>query len=257
MNYGNVPPPSPPGAPVLGVELASAGLAEDALSYRVSLREISEAGDMVELALVVEGNDLFKGLSAEVEYDPSGLEFVSVVPSEALVSGSRVLFMGDEVGGVVRVDLAALGGGVGIGGNGPVAMLSFLRRGESGSSVKIASVDARDVDNNVLLLTVEDEVEVKPGLPEVFALRGNSPNPFTGSTEISYDIPRESSVILRIYNIHGQVIRTLVDGAVSAGRHSETWDGLDSEGRRVSAGVYFCEMRSGSFVSTHKLMISR
>ena len=150
-----------------------------------------------------------------------------------------------------------LGGGVGIGGNGPVAMLSFRRSGESGSSVRITSADARDVDNNVLLLSVDDEIRVEPGMPEAFALRGNSPNPFTGSTEISYDIPREAAVMLRIYNIHGQVVRTLVDGAVAAGRHSETWDGLDSQGRKVSAGVYFCKMKSGPFASTHKMMISR
>jgi hypothetical protein len=123
--------------------------------------------------------------------------------------------------------------------------------------VRITSAGARDVDNNVLLLSVDDEIRVEPGLPEVFSLRGNSPNPFTGSTEISYDIPREASMMLRIYNIHGQVVRTLVDGSVAAGRHSATWDGHDSQGRKVSAGVYFCKMKSGSFVSTCKVMINR
>jgi flagellar hook assembly protein FlgD len=123
--------------------------------------------------------------------------------------------------------------------------------------VQITSADARDVDNSPLLLELDSEVEVEPGMPVMFALRGNSPNPFAGSTEIRFDVPRDAAVSLRIYNIHGQVVATLVDGVVPAGRHTETWDGLDSQGRKVSAGVYFCEMQSGSFVSTHKLMISR
>jgi hypothetical protein len=211
---------------------------------------------MVELALVVEGNEMFKGLSTEVEYDHSGLEFTSAKPSEALLSGSRVLFMGDEVEGVVRVDLAVLGDGIGIGGNGPVATLSFQRIGESVSSVRIASADARDVDNSLLLMELDEEVRVEPGMPAAFALKGNSPNPFTGSTEIRFDVPHSAHVRLSIYNIHGQVVRTLVDGNVPAGRHSEAWDGLDIQRRRVSAGIYFCEMRSGSFVSTSKLVIT-
>jgi hypothetical protein len=165
--------------------------------------------------------------------------------------------MGDEVEGVVRVDLAVLGDGVGIGGNGPVATLSFHRSGESVSSVRIASADARDVDNSLLLLELDEEVRVEPGMPVAFALKGNVPNPFTGSTEIHFNVPHEASVRLRIYNIQGQMIQTLVDGTVSAGRHSETWDGHDSQGQRVSAGIYFCEMQSGSFVATSKLMISR
>ncbi|MFC1800210.1 FlgD immunoglobulin-like domain containing protein, partial [Candidatus Eisenbacteria bacterium] len=217
---------------------------------------VSRVDGVVELALIVEGNEAFKGLSAEIEYD-GGLEFVSAMPSEALLGGSRVMFMGGEVDGVVRVDFAALGGGVAIGGNGPVATLSFQTSGESGSSVRITSADARDVDNSLLLLELDSEVHVEPGMPLMFALRGNSPNPFTGSTEIHFDVPRDASVSLRIYNIQGQMVQTLVDGSVSAGRHSETWDGLDSQGRKVSTGVYFCEMQSGSFVATSKLMISR
>ncbi|MFC1799949.1 FlgD immunoglobulin-like domain containing protein, partial [Candidatus Eisenbacteria bacterium] len=256
INYGSVPPPSPALSPLPGVELASAGMAEASGVYRLSLKEVSRVDGVVELALIVEGNELFKGLSAEIEYD-GGLEFVSAMPSEALLGGSRVLFMGGEVDGVVRVDFAALGLGVAIGGNGPVATLSFQTSSESGSSVQITSADARDVENNVLILEFDGGASIDPGMPAMFALRGNSPNPFAGSTEIRFDVPRDARVSLRIYNIQGQIVQTLVDGAVSAGRHAETWDGLDSQGRKVSAGVYFCEMQSGSFVATHKLMISR
>jgi hypothetical protein len=123
--------------------------------------------------------------------------------------------------------------------------------------VQITSADARDVDNEVLTLEFDGGASIDPGTPAMFALRGNSPNPFSGSTEIRFDVPRDARVSLRIYNIHGQVVSTLVDGVVPAGRQAVTWDGLDSQGRKVSAGVYFCEMQSGSFAATSKLMINR
>ncbi|MFC1800034.1 FlgD immunoglobulin-like domain containing protein, partial [Candidatus Eisenbacteria bacterium] len=267
MNYGNVPPAPAPlsdpvwsvefasaGAPMPGIELVSAGLAEDAGIYRLSLVEMSQVDGIVELALVVEGNEMFKGLSAEIEYDHGGLEFMSALPSEALLGGSRVLFMGGEVDGVLRVDFAALGSGVAIGGNGPVATLSFQRSGDSGSSVQITSADARDVENNVLILEFDGGAQVEPGMPAMFALRGNSPNPFTGSTEIHFDVPREASMSLRIYNIQGQLVRTLVDGSVSAGRYSETWDGLDGAGQSLPSGVYFVRMSADDYEHKAKIL---
>jgi hypothetical protein len=253
INYGNVPP-APGGGGVMGVELARLGMAADASGYRLSLVEVSDEDGVVEMALVVEGNDLFKGLSVDVEYDHEGLEFVSVEPSEGLTGGSRVMFMGGEVGGVVKVDLAALGAGVGIGGDGPVAVLRFTRRGAEATEVGIGQAEARDVDNRVLLLSVNEGVRVDAALPEEFALRGNSPNPFASTTQIGYDVPRAAQVGLRIYNIQGQMVRTLVDGPVPAGRHSETWDGLDGRGHAVPRGVYFLKMSADGNAHMMKLV---
>jgi len=98
----------------------------------------------------------------------------------------------------------------------------------------------------------------KTSLPKAFSLSQNSPNPFNPSTTISYTIPEgfaKLPVKLNVYNIRGQLVRTLVDQTQGAGAYSVNWDGSDSHGRRVSSGVYFYRLVAGDFVSTRKMVV--
>jgi hypothetical protein len=99
---------------------------------------------------------------------------------------------------------------------------------------------------------VEDE-----GLPTVFALRQNSPNPFDETTQIGFDLPEASHVTLGIFDIQGRLVRQLADRPYQAGRWSATWDRRDASGSRVPLGVYFYRARLGSFVSEKKMMLLR
>jgi hypothetical protein len=258
MNYGNVSKTDE--APVVAVHLSSHGLSQSATGFTVAVSGGAADEDIVRMNLVVLGNDVFKGLSAEVEYDHSTLELVSVAPAEDLVSGDApVLFMGDEVDGAVKVDLAVLGNGIGIGGSGAVATMIFHRTGSGEATVNITQAEARDVENASLTPSFDDgpAVLADRGTPRVFALRANTPNPFSTSTVIHYDIPKTSSVTVKIYNIRGQVVRTLVAGVRAAGTYAQSWDARDSNGQMVSPGIYFCELRSADFASTHKMLITR
>jgi flagellar hook assembly protein FlgD len=62
-------------------------------------------------------------------------------------------------------------------------------------------------------------------------------------------------VELAVYNMLGQKIRTLVTGNLPAGDHVATWDGKDRSGNSVSSGVYFYQLKSGSFVASHKMVL--
>jgi subtilisin-like proprotein convertase family protein len=93
------------------------------------------------------------------------------------------------------------------------------------------------------------------GLPAVFALRGNYPNPFNPSTTISYDLPRAGHVQLQIYDVAGRLVRTLVDENRAAATHREVWDGRDNRGRGVASGVYYYRVTSGSHTATAKMML--
>ena len=75
----------------------------------------------------------------------------------------------------------------------------------------------------------------------------NYPNPFNPQTTIRYVLPSVEKVSLCIYNIKGQKVKTLIQETLSAGKHSVIWDGRDSNGKRVSSGVYFykLEMNTG------------
>lgn len=72
-----------------------------------------------------------------------------------------------------------------------------------------------------------------------FSLHQNEPNPFRGTTTIRFASPREGLMTLRVFDVSGRVVKTLVDGVTPAGRHSVVWDGRDEKGRPASAGVYF------------------
>lgn len=93
-----------------------------------------------------------------------------------------------------------------------------------------------------------------PSPPRSVALHAGAPNPFRGSTGIRFDLGREDRVTLRIYDLRGRRVRTLIDGFRPAGSNPITWDGRDDQGRSVSAGVYVCQLDAGSVSASRKLV---
>ena len=86
-------------------------------------------------------------------------------------------------------------------------------------------------------------------------LRPAVPNPFNSATVISFDLPKAGRVSVRVFNARGQLVRTLVDEEKAAGHHRVQWNGLDSGGDLVSAGVYFCKFEADGNVTTGKLVL--
>lgn len=100
--------------------------------------------------------------------------------------------------------------------------------------------------------------ENSEGLPKVFTLDQNYPNPFNLTTELRYFVPEKYQsvfVSLRIYNLLGQGIRTLVNENQTSGRHSVTWDGKDDKGREVSSGIYFYRLEAGDSKLTRRMVL--
>jgi|GEM_PF-2253787 len=91
--------------------------------------------------------------------------------------------------------------------------------------------------------------------PNRFVLHQNIPNPFNPETTISYSIPVEGRVTLKIFDILGKEIIVLVDGLESAGQHRVIWDSRDSDGNRVPSGVYIYRLTSGSHVEQKKMIL--
>ncbi len=104
----------------------------------------------------------------------------------------------------------------------------------------------------------------EPGLfPEEIALFRSYPNPTTGRTVISYDLPARRSgdpaswkVEISIYNVAGQRVAKLVDRTMPAGSHQVAWDGRVN-GRRLPSGVYFCRMRAGDVERSFRIVLLR
>ncbi len=92
-------------------------------------------------------------------------------------------------------------------------------------------------------------------LPRVHALLANRPNPFNPETAIDYELPGAEKVVLEIYNLQGQLVRQLVDGMRSGGRHRAVWDGRDARGKRVGSGIYFYRLETSGFVQTRRMTL--
>jgi hypothetical protein len=94
-------------------------------------------------------------------------------------------------------------------------------------------------------------------LPTSFALGQSYPNPMVGGAMIKYALPRDVAVSLKVYNVSGQLVKTLVSGTEKAGYKQVSWEGRSEQGHRVSAGVYFYRMQAGDFTATKKLVVVR
>lgn len=81
--------------------------------------------------------------------------------------------------------------------------------------------------------------------PKSFILLENYPNPFNQSTTISYTLTTDEKVEINIYNIQGQLVKTLDCGQKSSGNHIVYWDGKGDQSNNVSTGIYFCYLRTG------------
>jgi len=94
-------------------------------------------------------------------------------------------------------------------------------------------------------------------IPAEFDLSQNYPNPFNPTTSISYQIPSDANVMLTIYNVLGQEIRTLVNTTQEAGYYSTNWDGFDDAGVKVSSGVYFYQLVTPESKMTKKMVLMK
>ncbi len=92
-------------------------------------------------------------------------------------------------------------------------------------------------------------------IPVKYALMQNYPNPFNPMTTISFNLPEKANVSLKIYNVAGQLVRTLTDQSWDRGSHKIEWNGTNDLGSSVASGVYFYKIDTASFQSTKKMVL--
>ena len=114
-----------------------------------------------------------------------------------------------------------------------------------------------DVDNPVVVNTAVASADEGSLLPSEYALFQNYPNPFNPSTQISFDVPNSEFVTLRVYNLLGQDVKTLINQSMVPGRYTVEWNGNDMLNNDVASGVYFYELRGESFISRKKMLLIR
>lgn len=111
-----------------------------------------------------------------------------------------------------------------------------------------------------------DDVRLLPGptssidpisTPTAMTLMQNYPNPFNPTTHISFSLPQTQHVRLSIYNMRGQLVKTLVNEKLKAGQNTLTWDGKDNRGNPVATGIYSYRIQSNGQSISRKMMLMK
>jgi len=113
-------------------------------------------------------------------------------------------------------------------------------------------MDYSDASGN-FTINISTGIEESESHIESFALYPAYPNPFNPSTTIYYALSKGSRISLKIYNVVGERIKTLVDDFQSPGEKSVVWDGRNDLGQIVGSGVYIYQLKSGNQIRTKKL----
>ena len=217
-------------------------------------------GEEISLTVSMANAKQLNGFGVELTYDADKFEFVSAVPAGADLLKSQgdetPLFKSWPEEGRISVVNAIIDAGS-VSGEGALVTFTFkvLREFEDNARFEIAQgvvFDADQLQNPVVSLGALDVQST----PTEFALHQNFPNPFNPQTNIPYDLAESGDVALRIYNLLGQEVRTLVRERQQAGRYTVQWSGMDDRGVSVSSGIYFYQVSvAGKFQDAKRLML--
>jgi hypothetical protein len=238
-----------PDAPLALVALTGAVLDHAVPSVR---NDQVQLADLLDLGSVTAGDTA--SVSAEAHNFGWGALTALLDVYDAVLSGDPAFFLPGgftpvQAGAspaMIPVSFDAAGASVGV-HNG---MLTLSTRDE-------ALPGGIDLDDLVLDLTVN--VETNVASPVIASVERSgfvavAPNPFRPSTEIRFGLRQAGSAELRIFDVQGRAVRTLVHGELAAGRHRATWDGRDSAGQDLAPGIYFAQLVTAESRETRKLV---
>jgi hypothetical protein len=103
-----------------------------------------------------------------------------------------------------------------------------------------------------------DEVSVAPdgpATPLAFLVKPNYPNPFNPATNIEFSLPKDAFTTIKVFDLAGRLVRTVLAEPLPSAVHTVTWNGRDDGGRSVAAGVYFYQVRSGQHEYTGRMAL--
>ncbi len=105
-------------------------------------------------------------------------------------------------------------------------------------------------------LTSKDD-QLNNALPVVTEIKSIYPNPFNPETTIEFNLKENSQVNIRVYNLKGQLVKTLIDSKYEAGNHKIVWNGRNSNEQKVASGLYFCKMETKEKSVTKKMILMK
>jgi hypothetical protein len=188
------------------------------------------------------GADLFTGFASYNFMPKSGTSLVTYAGANQKVLG----------GAYQRLTIAGTGS-LPLTGPATVKDTLTLTSGNLDNSVYQVTVSGKIVNNGGTTSRppiTTDVKELNITLPEQYSLQQNYPNPFNPSTSLTFQVPMQASVTMKVFDVLGKEVATLVNEVKPAGSYSVTWNAAG-----LGSGMYFCKMQSGSFTATKKMIL--
>ncbi len=193
-------------------------------------------------------DNAFFSTGMKLNYNPQELEFVEVVSNLSDIP----VMVNSNVDGELY-----LGG----------FSVTELQTDEPVFSIRFNNIGQQDISDVLVDYLLFDEVftgvlvptSVEGEVNQVNAttLENNYPNPFNPETTLSFSLKERSATEFKIYNQRGQLVKTLVNDVLEAGPHNFVWKGLDSNGKKVSSGVYFYKLKAGTYTKSKKMILMK
>ena len=205
------------------------------------------AGKIVTIPISVPGNLAgLRSAEMEVTYNASALKIRSVSSTGLTKDFAVVSNIKD---GVTSIAMAS-GDALAVGGQILMMEAEILQTSEN-ISLTIDKIQL----NDRAILKVTSVANGQAAIPETFALLQNYPNPFNPSTTIEFQMPKNGFVELKVYDVAGREITTLISEMKNAGAYHVTWNGVDKHGANAASGVYFYRINAGSFTQIKKMLL--
>lgn len=181
-------------------------------------------------------------------------------------AGGYIYATGIGVHRIYRISLAgemSVFAGTGTSGllNGPIADARFANpngivASPDGSKLYISDYGTKSIREISGIMTSIDW-ETDPRIPAEFNLEQNYPNPFNPETTIRFQMTTAEAGSLKVFDMNGRLVQTLLSGTISAGTHTLRWDGKNANGAQLASGIYFYKLSAGKFSQVRKMILMR
>ena|GEM_PF-5265224 len=208
----------------------------------------------IDVGLIVSDVEHLLGMGIKFLYPSKEMKVVSVEPGKLFERCPLFLYRNDASSGIVGIGISRTVQQGGISGSGCVAKIRLkVENEQSISRIDLGRVMGMDGLGNVLTFVVDGSLS-DYSVPGDFNLFQNYPNPFNPQTTIRYELPVMSTVTLKVYDLLGAEVVTLVDEDHGAGRYEVIWDGRNDLGEWVATGLYYFKLQAGELSCVKKCL---
>jgi len=215
----------------------------------------ADSGMLVEIPIHISNGSNIYGFTGTINYDHTIVTYDTLLLSDYL--DGYLLEFNELSPGEIRI---AAAGNNPDGETGVFATLVFYVTDAFTEETSVSITDLTWNEGEMIELAAEMTITYGLGIdgvaiPDVFALHQNYPNPFNPITRINYDLPEDAMVNIMVFDMMGRRVKTLINSKQTAGYWNVRWNGTNTHGESVSAGMYIYTIRAGEFNKTKKMVL--